>query len=182
MAEEFTSAAFESAISKCLADIDAKSHTLVDELADEAVSMANSNFQNAFYAGVNDVSVHSEDDTSVSGEYGKAVVAEGASLLFIEFGTGIMKTDSPYERAQLYGGGAGIVGHGEYGKRRGRQLNGWVYRGEPGLNPPWDTDYVFLRGQTFVHTKGNHANSSLWRARQEIARKMRQKAREVFNR
>lgn len=172
-------ALMEGIINRYVDGIEEKSHKLVDDLAEEAKSMAQSNFSKAFYAGNNDVTVHTEQDNSGK-EYGKAVVAEGASVFFIEFGTGIRKADNPEERAQLYGGGAGIVQHGEYGKKRGRQLNGWLYSGEPGLNPPWDTTIEDRHGRTYVRTKGNHANSALYRARQEIARKMRERARGAF--
>lgn len=179
MADNFDFASYQSAIESCMQDIEAKSHTLVDDLAGEAAGIAQNRFQNAFYAGNNDVSVHVEQD-NVRDEYGKAIVALGTSVLFIEFGTGIRKMDNPAERAQLYGGGKGIVGHGQYGKGRGKQLNGWVYKGEPGVNPPWDTYQVDYHGSTYVHTKGNHAWSCLWMARQQIAKIMRQRAREIF--
>lgn len=52
------------------------------------------------------------------------VYASGTGTLFLEFGTGITKADSPSARAELVSQG-NIVKHGEYGKKQGANPDGW---------------------------------------------------------
>lgn len=62
----------------------AKTSVLLDRLAQEGLSVASANFAKAAYDGTNDVSVSVEQRRAGV----RAVVAVGASVLFIEFGTG----------------------------------------------------------------------------------------------
>ena len=68
----------------------ARTSVLLDRLAQEGLSVASANFAKAAYDGTNDVSVSVEQrEQSV-----RAVVAVGASVLFIEFGTGVVYPDN----------------------------------------------------------------------------------------
>ena len=152
--------------------INAKAQELSKRLAEEGLHEATIRFANAYYAGVNDVKVRVEpvDDRTYR------LVAEGESVLFIEFGTGIFKMDDASARADLIDGGD-IVAHGEYGQGKGAQLKGWVYNGNLGRNPPWDSREV---GKTGILTKGNHASSAMYYTKKSLERKLYDIAKEVF--
>ena len=74
----------------------AKTSVLLDRLAQEGLSVASANFAKAAYDGTNDVSVSVEQ----RGAGVRAVVAVGASVLFIEFGTGVTYPDNHPEAAE----------------------------------------------------------------------------------
>ncbi len=57
----------------------------------------------------------------------RAVVAVGASVLFIEFGAGVTYPDNHPQAAELG------MKRGEYGKGHGKQSS-WGYYGDPGTN------------------------------------------------
>lgn len=63
-----------------------------------------------------------------SGKDAKTVIIQGKGVLFVEFGTGITKADSSEARSDLTSGN--VVGHGEYGHKRGANPNGWYYNGK----------------------------------------------------
>ena len=135
----------------------------IDELAKAGVEVADVKFHWAVYDGSNDVAVKVED----RGDYCKAVVAVGNSVLFIEFGTGV-KTwpDNHPEVAEL-----GMV-RGEYGKGYGKR-KAWVYEGEPGsMGLPLKGDKVL--------THGNPANMSMYQTKQELCERFEEIARRVF--
>ena len=62
----------------------------IDRLAEEGLSIASAKFSQAVYDGTNDVSVSVEQREGSA----KAIVAVGASVLFIEFGTGVTYPDN----------------------------------------------------------------------------------------
>lgn len=152
--------------------INEKAQELSKRLAEEGLSEATIRFAQSYYAGNNDVKVHVErvDDKTFR------LVAEGQSVLFIEFGTGIFKMDDANARADLVDGGD-IVGHGQYGAGKGAQPYGWVYKGNLGQNPPWDAREV---GKSGVLTRGNHANSAMYYTKKSLERKLENIAKEVF--
>ena len=92
----------------------ARTSVLLDRLAQEGLSVASANFAKAAYDGTNDVSVSVEQrEQSV-----RAVVAVGASVLFIEFGTGVVYPDNHPEAADL-GMRRGEYGAGHVSNRPG---------------------------------------------------------------
>lgn len=147
---------------------------LVRKLADRGVDIASYHFENAVYAGTNDVSIGVSFDKN-----GKSarILASGQSVLFIEFGTGVYKESAPEEIMNIKSGS--VLEHGEYGMGKANNPKGWVYVGSTGQNPPGDTKMVGDKGT--VRTMGNDANSSLWETRKALARIVGDVAREVWN-
>lgn len=126
----------------------AKTSVLLDRLAQEGLSVASANFAKAAYDGTNDVSVSVEQRRAGV----RAVVAVGASVLFIEFGTGVTYPDNHPEAAEQG------MRRGEYGAGHGKQPS-WGYYGEPGTNGVVHTK---KDGKEVVITQGNPANMSMY--------------------
>lgn len=143
-------------------------------MAQRGVEIAQVNFNNAIYAGVNDVQVQFTEK-KLKNRYRATVIAEGEAVAFIEFGTGITQADNPMERSEVIKGN--IVPHGWYGKGKGANPKGWIFNGSiSGIAPP-DTSYV--RSGTY-HTKGNPANSSLWNAKNQLEQEIAKCIKEAF--
>ena len=96
---------------------------------------------------------------------GYSVMAEGTTVGFLEFGTGIRNpewTDSNNVSGNPYT----PPPHGSYGKRHGKQLYGWWFKSQ---------DY----GVT-MHTYGHPPAEGMLTARNEIVHQVTQIAREVW--
>lgn len=139
---------------------------LVARLADEGYSIASTGFSRAVYDGTNDVSVSVE----VRDKMCRGIVAVGATVLFIEFGTGIVYPDNHPDAAQLG------MNRGEYGAGHGKQRT-WGYYGEPGTNGVVKAEKA--KG-TLVLTHGNPANMTMYKTVQELEQDLGRIAREVF--
>ena len=99
------------------------------------------------------------------------IVAEGKSVAFIEFGTGVTHS--------AYGGElpAGVGEHGTYGKGNGKRDH-WSYYGEPGN----DANTVMYKDKgTLVVTSGNEPAMAMWGAVEEMASQVEATWREVWN-
>lgn len=145
-------------------DFLAKEQKLLEGLANIGVREASIRFTTAMYDGVNDVSV-TLDKTS----NGYVIVADGAAVAFIEFGTGVYhNSGEPYPNPRP----EGIVGIGEYGKGKGKR-RAWYYHGEPGSSGEVQPSGV-------VKTRGNPAAMPMWYASEEMRSSILQIAREVF--
>ena len=129
-------------IERACAEID-KLEKLVDKntnsLVTEVTNIVQNKIQNN-YEGVGSVDGIETNDLNPSisqeriSDKEKAVVVSGESVLFVEFGTGITKADSPEARSVLES--SGVVGHGEYGRGNGANPDGWYLNGHKtmGLN------------------------------------------------
>lgn len=139
----------------------------IEELANEGLKTTQANFLKADYDGTNDVSVHVEKRD----EHTTAVVAVGASVLFIEFGTGITYPDNHPEAGEN-----GMI-RGGYGYHLGNLKNGWRYQGDPGTN-----GQVITSGSHagMVHTYGNPANMSMYNAVRDLEQKFTEIAQRCF--
>ena len=150
--------------------LERKQKEFLDTLAQEGLRVAEAGFENAIYDGSNDVTCHIED----KGDRKRAVVAVGSTVLFIEFGTGILYPDDHPEGAEN-----GMV-RGEYGFGRGKNVWGWTYEaGEPGTNG------VFVnqgRQRGRIHTFGNPANKAMFKSKIELEEKFADIARRIFTR
>lgn len=125
-----------------------RSQVLLDRLAQAGFEVASARFAKAAYDGTNDASVSMETRS----EGVRAVVAVGASVLFIEFGTGVTYPDNHPQAAELG------MKRGEYGQGHGKQSS-WGYYGDPGTN-----GVVKMKkdGSTVVITHGNPANMPMY--------------------
>ena len=144
-----------------------RSQVLLDRLAQAGFEVASARFAKAAYDGTNDASVSMETRS----EGARAVVAVGASVLFIEFGTGVTYPDNHPQAAELG------MKRGEYGQGHGKQSS-WGYYGDPGTN-----GVVKMKkdGSTVVITHGNPANMPMYETVKELEAMLPDLVKEVFS-
>lgn len=144
-----------------------RSQVLLDRLAQAGFEVASARFAKAAYDGTNDASVSMETRS----EGVRAVVAVGASVLFIEFGTGVTYPDDHPQAAELG------MKRGEYGQGHGKQSS-WGYYGDPGAN-----GVVKMKkdGSTVVITHGNPANMPMYETVKELEAMLPDLVKEVFS-
>lgn len=144
-----------------------RSQVLLDRLAQAGFEVASARFAKAAYDGTNDASVSLETRS----EGVRAVVAVGASVLFIEFGTGVTYPDNHPQSAELG------MKRGEYGQGHGKQSS-WGYYGDPGTN-----GVVKMKkdGSTVVITHGNPANMPMYETVKELEAMLPNLVKEVFS-
>ena len=144
-----------------------RSQVLLDRLAQAGFEVASARFAKAAYDGTNDASVSMETRS----EGVRAVVAVGASVLFVEFGTGVTYPDNHPQAAELG------MKRGEYGKGHGKQSS-WGYYGDPGTN-----GVVKMKkdGSTVVITHGNPANMPMYETVKELEAMLPDLVKEVFS-
>ena len=144
-----------------------RSQVLLDRLAQAGFDVASARFAKAAYDGTNDASVSLETRS----EGVRAVVAVGASVLFIEFGTGVTYPDNHPQAAELG------MKRGEYGQGHGKQSS-WGYYGDPGTN-----GVVKMKkdGSTVVITHGNPANMPMYETVKELEAMLPNLVKEVFS-
>ena len=144
-----------------------RSQVLLDRLAQAGFEVASARFAKAAYDGTNDASVSLETRS----EGVRAVVAVGASVLFIEFGTGVTYPDNHPQAAELG------MKRGEYGKGHGKQSS-WGYYGDPGTN---GVIKMKKDGSTVVITHGNPANMPMYETVKELEAMLPELVKEVFS-
>lgn len=144
-----------------------RSQVLLDRLAQAGFEVASARFAKAAYDGTNDASVSME----TRGDGARAVVVVGASVLFIEFGTGVTYPDNHPQAAELG------MKRGEYGQGHGKQSS-WGYYGDPGTN-----GVVKMKkdGSTVVITHGNPANMPMYETVKELEAMLPELVKEVFS-
>lgn len=151
-----------------------KARALAFRLSWLGLEVAKVRFENAKYAGSNDVKCHiNQKDKTCT------IVAEGKAVAHIEFGTGV--THQGW-------GAAGTVGplplpdnigeHGTYGKENGKHKR-WYYYGESG-NAGTPVKEVDGKGQ-LNYTSGNDAAMAMWGAVEEMASQVEATWREVWS-
>ena len=144
-----------------------RSQVLLDRLAQAGFEVASARFAKAVYDGTNDASVSLETRS----EGVRAVVAVGASVLFIEFGTGVTYPDN-HPQAAEFG-----MKRGEYGQGHGKQ-SCWGYYGDPGTN---GVIKMKKDGSTVVITHGNPANMPMYETVKELEAMLPELVKEVFS-
>lgn len=144
-----------------------RSQVLLDRLAQAGFEVASARFAKAAYDGTNDASVSLE----ARDEGVRAVVAVGASVLFIEFGTGVTYPDNHPQAAELG------MKRGEYGQGHGKQSS-WGYYGDPGTN---GVVKAKKDGSTVVITHGNPANMPMYETVKELEAMLPDLVKEVFS-
>lgn len=139
--------------------------TLCNRLADIGAAVARVTYEVASYAGNNDINVYTE-----SSDDGCYIVANGTTVGFIEFGTGVAHPLGEFADQ------AGAPAHGTYGKGMGKRPS-WTYIGNPG-----NSGQVIgnIDKGTLVRTDGNPPANAFPRAVKAIQENFAQVAREVF--
>ena len=136
-------------------DFLAKEQIFVKRLAAIGVSVASTGFAVADYDGINDVTVRLEWNGNKA-----TVIAEGETVGFIEFGTGI--TNPEWDNSGM---DYTPPKHGTYGKGHGKRPKGWYF--SPGAG-------------SVQHTMGNPPAEAMRTARDVMIEKVTQIAREVW--
>lgn len=137
-------------------EVESKTEAFLDVASSMMTEEALLNYSASEKDGLSDSSVSVNASTPEKGK--RRVTAEGRSVLFLEFGTGITKSDSPSARGDLTSGE--VVGHGEYGLKHGANEKGWHYNGK--------------------HTFGINAQTPMYSAKKTVQQKMDDIAKEVF--
>nr|DAU19870.1 MAG TPA: hypothetical protein [Caudoviricetes sp.] len=157
----------EEDIRKYKAALNRKAKALAFRLSWLGLEVAKIRFENAKYAGSNDVKCHiNQKDKTCT------IVAEGKAVAFIEFGTGAHHNG--------YGGELppGVGAHGSYGKGQGANRR-WYYYGESG-NAGAPVKQVDGKGQ-LNYTDGNEPAMAMWGAVEEMASQVEATWREVWS-
>jgi hypothetical protein len=137
-------------------DFESKEQEFVRRLAEIGVRIASGMFAVADYDGTKDAQVRLEKTKT-----GYAVIADGSTVGFLEFGTGI--------RNREWGGDDldyTPPPHGSYGKHHGKQPYGWWFNPQDGAKA--------------VHTYGNPPAEAMLSARDAMVQRVIQIAREVW--
>ena len=154
----FDKASIDSAVKQVAEykkDFLAKETIFVKRLAEIGVSIATTGFAVADYDGIKDVRVRLEWNRNHA-----VVIAEGETVGFIEFGTGIR-----YPEWDNTGMDYTPPKHGTYGKKHGARPKGWYFKPGDGA---------------VQHTFGNQPAEAMRTARDVIIEKVIQIAREVW--
>ena len=136
-------------------DFLAKEKIFVKRLAEIGVSVASTGFATADYDGINDVSVRLEWNGNKA-----TVIAEGETVGFIEFGTGVKFPEWDNAGMEYI-----PPKHGTYGKGYGARPKGWYFKQGEGAAQ---------------HTYGNQPAEAMRTARDVMIEKVAQIAREVW--
>lgn len=175
---EFSPAGLKRAgelIDKYEADLKRRVAELVNELAEVGRESADKAFATADYDGTNDVVVSVKKSGSDKREISAKVIASGASVLFIEFGTGVFYSDPSmtHPLADEFG-----YTRGGYGYHLGLHES-WRYRGNPGTNGVL-INSPGSRYDGYVLTHGNPANRCMYNAAALIRDNVRETAERIF--
>lgn len=137
----------------------------LERLGQIGVDTASVKFSTAQYDGENDVSVNAH----LEGSNRIVITASGKSVLFIEFGSGVINTEQHPKADEM-----GAV-RGGYGQGKGNRTS-WGYYGEAGTNGKVvkTTDKGDL-----VITHGNPPARAMWEADKAIMERILQIAKEV---
>ena len=136
--------------------LESKKRTFIERIAQIGFSYADIAFSEAAYDGDKDVTVHEPqwvDENTIS------VVADGKSVLFIEFGAGLI--GGGHELAGQFGYGPGTWSDGPGGKHHWDDPRGWYYG----------------HGQK---SYGNRPARAMYEASKEMRKQLLDIAKEVF--
>lgn len=155
--------------------LDQKANEFLTRLQAIGIDVAEMYYSRAAYAGEKDATVdHTVKVEKVHGGYVAEVHATGASVLFIEFSTGI-RYENQYQLEHGFSAGS-------YNPSSPRALQpwGWFYRGTPGSHPPYGTEDAYKR-KGLVHTYGNPANMVMYNTVHQLETLFAGIAKEVFS-
>ena len=134
----------------------AKETEFVRRLKEIGVSIAETGFSMADYDGINDVLIAETQNGPRA-----AIIAYGETVGFIEFGTGVKFREYNATESEFT-----PPPHGSYGKGKGANPHGWYFKQN--------------EGAAGRHTYGNPPAEAMLAARDAMAERVVQIAREVF--
>lgn len=135
---------------------------LQQEILDDAVRTAQFSYDQAIYSG------EKADTIQHDGEY---VSMAGTTALFVEYGTGVTKTE--HEIPEYH--------HGTYGQGRAKSPKGWIYAGSPGNSPEAKVVGKTKEGADKIRTWGEDAQQPMYTAYKECKENGIEKILEVLN-
>lgn len=146
----------EKIVTQYKKDFEKKEAEFMRRLAEIGVRLAGDIYSVADIDGENEFSVYLQKTGS-----GYSVIAEGRTIGFLEFGTGI-------RNPEWHGDGLEYTPppHGSYGKGHGKQPYGWWFKSQ---------DYGVV-----MHTYGNQPAEGMLTARNQMIEQAVQIAREVW--
>lgn len=142
-----------------------KCDELSKRLAEMGALSASFGFARSIYSGDNEFEIKTEK----TGEASYKVTANGETVLFVEFGTGLVGYGHPE---------VGSYGPGTYpGKGHWNQPQGWYY-------PTDDNGQIVSvskkTGQGYAHTFGNPPNMPMYNSVKELEQELSRVVQEVF--
>ena len=144
-----------------------KTEELSKRLADMGALYAQYSFDGALYSGNTDYTISVES----KGEGAYVVKANGTTVLFIEFGSGVRHG---YGHPEV-----GDYGPGTYpGNGHWDDPNGWWYQTNDASVATRTTKST---GQSWVHTYGNPPNAPMYNSVKDLERELESVVREVFH-
>lgn len=149
-----------------------KTKEMIERLSLIGLQEASVRFSGAQYDGTNDVHLRTED-LSDDETYKFVVYAEGEAVCFIEFGAGVYYNSAEYPLEKP----VGVVGIGEYGKKKGSHPS-WAYYGD---NPGSNGWVIETKKGSVVITHGNPAAMPMYYASSEMKQQITAIAKEVFS-
>lgn len=146
----------EKLIQQYKKDFEVKEQEFCRRLAEIGVQLAGDIYSVADIDGEHEFSVYLQKTSD-----GYSVIAEGRTIGFLEFGTGI-------RNPEWHGDGLDYTPppHGSYGKGQGKNPWGWWFRGSDGA--------------VAQHTYGNQPAEAMLIARNQMIEQVTQIAREVW--
>ncbi len=173
---------FKRALNESERLFDQKVERFLREVAEVGLQTASAEYAAAYDAGEKDVDPVRVDDTRIKDGI-ISLVAEGYSVLFVEFGTGVLNPDAPDARGQLKSS-TELYSHGQYGQGRGNNPIGWYYKGTLHSQVPPDTAYPYdsrLANKGLIHTYGQAAQPFMYHAKKRMEEEAPRIFQEVFN-
>lgn len=144
--------------------ISSKYEKALKKVAELGGGTARVKFENALYAGDNDVTVNVKRVSATQYQ----VIAKGKTVLFIEFGTGVAYPELVEPNGLTYI-------HGTYGKLKGLNPKGWTYVGDAG-----NTGKPVGKNGVAVHTTGNPPARAMYDASKDMRKEITRIFREEF--
>lgn len=142
-----------------------KTDELSKRLADLGATAASLHFSRAIYNGTNDFEITVEP----RGQGVYAVRANGDTVLFVEFGSGLIGYGHPE---------VGEYGPGTYpGKGHWDDPKGWWYP----TDDPGEIRSTNKAGQGYAHSYGNPPNAPMYNTVKELEQEIVRVAKEVFS-
>lgn len=154
----------ERKLKRAEAEWDKKIDELLKRLADLGAGKARVGFSKAIYDGKKDVSVSVKQIKN-----GYSIVADGESVLFIEFGSGV-RYGYGHPKPMQYGPGT-------YPSTKGRRDSG----GNVYLNWEHPNGWWTPKDAGGIHTYGNPPSATMYCTAQELEREILNIAKEVFH-
>ena len=153
-----------------------KTDAFVKECAERTSAQAGNLFEQAYYAGENDV----RTGFDITGDKEAQVYATGDATLFIEFGTGVNNPTTAAERKERAEVSPGMLAHGEYGLKKASNPKGWVYSGEPGTSQHASVVRYDEGTALATRTIGDSAASPMYTSKELLNKKFKGIVKEVY--